>query len=402
MRSNKKGFTIVELVIVIAVIAILAAVLIPTIAGLVKKANISADQQAVVQMNKILAADASKPASTEDVVKILVKNGYNKTLNPYYAGHTLAWVASENTIVLVENGAIVYPEKLAGKTYTEIKEKIVASIDDVVLSSGSVVFVGSDFDAAAGITPEGAGDFELDLSGKTITAGADIGAWAEGQNFVVSNGTIDATESADSTAVYAGVGAAVELNNVQIYAGNGKNPIQNYGGTMVLNNVTTAQSGNADVSWYNSAIQVINKIVDNEETGKWAITSQANLTVNGGAYSGDKAILISAPGGNVTIGGGTFTGTTYVIQDDFAPQYYTDGANYESKIVINDGNFNGNLKITKDTQLVINGGTFVMAKITYFNAALNKNVTVDATWDVLSAFVADGATITLNGVEYTK
>ena len=37
-RSNKKGFTIVELVIVIAVIAILAAVLIPTIAGLVKKA----------------------------------------------------------------------------------------------------------------------------------------------------------------------------------------------------------------------------------------------------------------------------------------------------------------------------------------------------------------------------
>ncbi|MBR7116294.1 MAG: prepilin-type N-terminal cleavage/methylation domain-containing protein, partial [Clostridia bacterium] len=35
-RSNKKGFTIVELVIVIAVIAILASVLIPTIAGLVR------------------------------------------------------------------------------------------------------------------------------------------------------------------------------------------------------------------------------------------------------------------------------------------------------------------------------------------------------------------------------
>ena len=40
-RNNKKGFTIVELVIVIAVIAILAGVLIPTFAGIVAKANAS-------------------------------------------------------------------------------------------------------------------------------------------------------------------------------------------------------------------------------------------------------------------------------------------------------------------------------------------------------------------------
>ena len=38
-RNNKKGFTIVELVIVIAVIAILAGVLIPTFGGMIKKAN---------------------------------------------------------------------------------------------------------------------------------------------------------------------------------------------------------------------------------------------------------------------------------------------------------------------------------------------------------------------------
>ena len=44
-RNNKKGFTIVELLIVIAVIAILSAVLIPTFSGIVEKANKSAAQQ---------------------------------------------------------------------------------------------------------------------------------------------------------------------------------------------------------------------------------------------------------------------------------------------------------------------------------------------------------------------
>ena len=42
MKMNKKGFTIVELVIVIAVIAILAAVMIPTFSGIIEKANMSA------------------------------------------------------------------------------------------------------------------------------------------------------------------------------------------------------------------------------------------------------------------------------------------------------------------------------------------------------------------------
>ena len=44
-RNNKKGFTIVELVIVIAVIAILSAVLIPTFGSVISDANKTAAQQ---------------------------------------------------------------------------------------------------------------------------------------------------------------------------------------------------------------------------------------------------------------------------------------------------------------------------------------------------------------------
>ena len=44
-RNNKKGFTIVELVIVIAVIAILSAVLIPTFGTVISDANATAELQ---------------------------------------------------------------------------------------------------------------------------------------------------------------------------------------------------------------------------------------------------------------------------------------------------------------------------------------------------------------------
>lgn len=44
-RRNRKGFTIVELSIVIAVIAILAAVMIPTFSNIISKSNDAADRQ---------------------------------------------------------------------------------------------------------------------------------------------------------------------------------------------------------------------------------------------------------------------------------------------------------------------------------------------------------------------
>ena len=56
-RNNKKGFTIVELVIVIAVIAILSAVLIPTFGGITEKAQKSAAQQVAVNVYKEVQAD---------------------------------------------------------------------------------------------------------------------------------------------------------------------------------------------------------------------------------------------------------------------------------------------------------------------------------------------------------
>ena len=68
-KMNKKGFTIVELVIVIAVIAILAGVLIPTFGGIIERANESAEMQKVAAAYKeayaLAMADDGK-INTED------------------------------------------------------------------------------------------------------------------------------------------------------------------------------------------------------------------------------------------------------------------------------------------------------------------------------------------------
>lgn len=79
-KLNKKGFTIVELVIVIAVIAILAGVLIPTFASVVKRADESAAmQQARIGYENYLADNADK-ADMQKNFYIKVTKG----TTPYY------------------------------------------------------------------------------------------------------------------------------------------------------------------------------------------------------------------------------------------------------------------------------------------------------------------------------
>lgn len=70
-KLNKKGFTIVELVIVIAVIAILAGVLIPTFATVVTKANQSkAMQEARNEYQAYLAEYAAELDTTKKLVVV--------------------------------------------------------------------------------------------------------------------------------------------------------------------------------------------------------------------------------------------------------------------------------------------------------------------------------------------
>lgn len=73
MKNRKKGFTIVELVIVIAVIAILAAVLIPNLARLVDRANENSAMQAARNEYEAYLTEYAK--DLEDSVHFVIIKG---------------------------------------------------------------------------------------------------------------------------------------------------------------------------------------------------------------------------------------------------------------------------------------------------------------------------------------
>ncbi len=112
-KKQGKAFTIVELVIVIAVIAILAAVLIPTFSTVIKKAKVSADEQAAANMNTALSAYAAESSinGTEDLDKVfsdIYGESYAKVLQPQSAsyGYHFWYNTATNRVELALSSAL--------------------------------------------------------------------------------------------------------------------------------------------------------------------------------------------------------------------------------------------------------------------------------------------------------
>ena len=429
INSKKKGFTIVELVIVIAVIAVLAAVLIPTFSNLVKKANISADQQAVVQMNKLLAMGESVndlPENTDDVVEVLIENGYTSDLTTYYSNYQLAWVKEKNVVVLIENNAIVFPEQYIGMTFETIRP-MAQDITDIKdsLASGNTVFVSDDIiaDTADDLHFKTEGNYALNLNGNTVLTNIPntVKGYNDGlvvnekANVVISNGTIEGgnnvsqvvavydeatLEIKDSIitggnkiAVLAEDGGTITISDSKVF-GIGTNPIQNYGGTLTLNNVTVAQSGESDGQYYYDSAILIANLYETIDGVNYLTGTQSKTTINGGSYSGKNTIFVVATGGDVIINDGKFVGTDYVINAGFADSYDTNSPEYSSVVTINGGVFNGNIKISPATELEINGGIFSCSKLVIDSTTYTD---VDAIAEQFAKFVKAGVTVTLNG-----
>lgn len=122
MKLNKKGFTIVELVIVIAVIAILAAVLIPTFSSVINNANKSAALQEGKAALDVLSMEVSMKGET-------MKGGkYYLTADPEKYICVYDSTASETFYVVAKDDAEVKEgEKVVKVSYATAKAACVAT-----------------------------------------------------------------------------------------------------------------------------------------------------------------------------------------------------------------------------------------------------------------------------------
>ena len=214
MKKSRKGFTIVELVIVIAVIAILAAVLIPTFSGLIRKAKISAAE-----------AEGKEIGNINDVIDILYDAGYVlANLNPSAEGYWHAWDSETNQMlyldetfsvsfhvrelktaeanekwIVVVSGADDYAQvKAAGCTPSaSVVEDAAAFLQaieagDNVILSGDLTLTGYDKDNPLTVDYS---DVVIDLNGHSMTIGARSAFRIEGENVVIRNGAFNLEEA---------------------------------------------------------------------------------------------------------------------------------------------------------------------------------------------------------------
>jgi len=123
-KINKKGFTLIELVIVIAVVAILCAVLIPTFISLAKKAKVSNDTVLVKNLNTILAmseATDGKNVLMGDALQDVFDNGFVVTnLTPTSEGYDIVWDRVNDRFRLYNGSTLVYSDEGQTKATTQV------------------------------------------------------------------------------------------------------------------------------------------------------------------------------------------------------------------------------------------------------------------------------------------
>lgn len=325
MRENdrRKAFTIVELIIVIAIIAILAAVLIPTFAGILKKADSSSDLQLVHHMAKALqmASQFETPDDVIDVSGILIEEGISKEAlsQPVVEGHGFYWHSKHNVIVMIleEEGkepVLVYPEDneqiktdlsadmaagllfnvLDGYEYTIKKvsttEGLKAAMADktkIVLTTNIVLT--ESIECADNIT------VILDLKGHTLSSTDIVIEVKTGAVLNIKNG------STDGVRLNALEGGSLNVNKVSA-RNTYESTIHNDGGIITLEDSTVYSSSSAI---YNNegTLTLSNTKIDAELVG---IMNAGTVTVNNSTIVSHMAeafdaVAVVNEGGSVTV-----------------------------------------------------------------------------------------------------
>ena len=162
LNRKKHGFTVVELVIVIAVIAILAAVLIPTFIGIVNSAKMSADTTLIRNLNTALKMDKpnEKHVNMSEALAAVEKNGYDVgKINASKTGNEILWDSVNDCFVYLKKNTdgseeLIYaPENKNPEKPEKYQCWVIASEPSTTYST----YLNSEYTAATVTVPDGVG-----------------------------------------------------------------------------------------------------------------------------------------------------------------------------------------------------------------------------------------------------
>ncbi len=361
-NNQKRGFTIVELVIVIAVIAILAAVLIPTYANLVKKANEAAAlSDAKNLVTEMLANILSGGDDAADLV-IVTKKGDEAYIHGYDVsdGRVVAYV--NNPVQLgSEDGFAAKAEAICEKLVTDSAlKKVTGEIAEWRTSEklngegGTVATLGfkpdemavfADYTIEANFT-EGAG---TEVSSSNIAS-----AVANGGKVVLSE---DVTLSDTLTIAKETI---IDLNGKTLANTADKYTIQvEKGAKLTIKGGTVKNDKDVGSSLIDNFGTLI--IIDGTFTGSGSTIvkneSGATLTINGGTFTlnnpekGNNTILNC---GYAVINDGSFTSAGGAAAYNFVNKEADNVG--KCTLVINGGKFESTMNITASSYAVANMG----------------------------------------------
>ena len=207
---NKKGFTIVELVIVIAVIGILTAILVPVFINLTNKANRASDDSLVKNLNTAMAmeeGEGKKNSTYNDAIEYLDNYGFKLANLATKSEYSLLWNSKTNRFLLNEES-----EYAADKAATGAKAVDYWSIKDNIPEGNEFsIYAGLGWDDTAAVELTGIG---FDAGNHPISSISYNGA---SQNVVIrtnSYSTVLTIDAENDTVTHYGKANKIDITAV--------------------------------------------------------------------------------------------------------------------------------------------------------------------------------------------